>query len=308
MVATIAATVGDNLGFALGYYGGRPLLARYQAFFQNSRRDCAAGRRSCSRAMARSRSFLRALSSACGSSPGRMAGVLRMPWRKFVIFNFLGAALWVTVISGAGYLSASIGSGWSGALSGLTSAVAIVAAGGASCSWWRSRRARTKWSIRRVTFCTGRSLHQCDYTVRVSRASSISSRSNVRGSRRLHRLRPSRNSDEEEHMKKIGFLTLLILVTVLFTLAFSAAAAGPKARPQPSRSGGSSCALRQRLPAAHPHIHEALEVDAGAKHHLETADMISTAIGSRRSSTWIRRSTKLRSANRSRRPEVAQKN
>ena len=29
-------------------------------------------------------------------------------------------------------------------------------------------------------------------------------------------------------MKKIGFLTLLIIATVLFTIAFSAAAAGPK--------------------------------------------------------------------------------
>ena len=31
VVATIAATLGDNLGFALGYYGGRPLLLRYQS-------------------------------------------------------------------------------------------------------------------------------------------------------------------------------------------------------------------------------------------------------------------------------------
>ena len=29
VVATIAATIGDNLGFALGYYGGRWLLERY---------------------------------------------------------------------------------------------------------------------------------------------------------------------------------------------------------------------------------------------------------------------------------------
>ena len=36
---------------------------------------------------------------------GPLAGVLRMPWRKFAVFNFLGAALWVTVISSAGYLS-----------------------------------------------------------------------------------------------------------------------------------------------------------------------------------------------------------
>src|SRR6202011_2834418 len=34
VVATIAATLGDNLGFALGYYGGRPLLVRYQALFR----------------------------------------------------------------------------------------------------------------------------------------------------------------------------------------------------------------------------------------------------------------------------------
>jgi len=28
VVATLAATVGDNLGYALGYYGGRPLVLR----------------------------------------------------------------------------------------------------------------------------------------------------------------------------------------------------------------------------------------------------------------------------------------
>ena len=34
---------------------------------------------------------------------GPMAGVLRMDWKKFSFFNFLGAALWVTVISVVGY-------------------------------------------------------------------------------------------------------------------------------------------------------------------------------------------------------------
>ena len=27
-----------------------------------------------------------------------------MPWKKFVVFNFLGAILWVTVIASAGFL------------------------------------------------------------------------------------------------------------------------------------------------------------------------------------------------------------
>jgi len=32
-----------------------------------------------------------------------MAGILRMPWKSFAIFNLLGAALWVSAISLAGY-------------------------------------------------------------------------------------------------------------------------------------------------------------------------------------------------------------
>jgi len=38
-----------------------------------------------------------------------MAGALRMPWKRFAVFNALGAALWVTVISVVGY---SFGSRW----------------------------------------------------------------------------------------------------------------------------------------------------------------------------------------------------
>ena len=44
VVATIAATLGDNLGFALGYYGGRPLLERYQALFRIQQSNADAGR------------------------------------------------------------------------------------------------------------------------------------------------------------------------------------------------------------------------------------------------------------------------
>src|SRR5215475_9381111 len=36
VVATTAATLGDNLGFALGYYGGRRLQVRYQRIFRIS--------------------------------------------------------------------------------------------------------------------------------------------------------------------------------------------------------------------------------------------------------------------------------
>jgi membrane protein DedA with SNARE-associated domain len=36
VIATCAATLGDNLGYAIGRYGGRPLLDRYQPVFRIS--------------------------------------------------------------------------------------------------------------------------------------------------------------------------------------------------------------------------------------------------------------------------------
>jgi hypothetical protein len=89
-----------------------------------------------------------------------------------------------------------------------------------------------------------------------------------------HRLRPSRNSDEEEHMKKIGFLTLLTMATVLFTLAFPAAAAGPKApvAPAPAVAAAPAAPAVAPVPERHPHIDEALESMRAAKHHLESAE------------------------------------
>jgi hypothetical protein len=90
----------------------------------------------------------------------------------------------------------------------------------------------------------------------------------------LHRLRPSRNSDEEERVKKIGFLTLLIMASLLFTLAFPAAAPGPKvlAAPAPAVAAAPAAPAVAPVPERHPHIDEALESMRAAKHHLETAD------------------------------------
>ncbi len=103
LVAIIAATLGDNLGFAIGYYGGRPLLARYQAFFRIRERTLERGEELFARYGAITVFFGRFV-IGMRVIAGPLAGVLRMPWRTFMAFNFLGAALWVTVISAAGYL------------------------------------------------------------------------------------------------------------------------------------------------------------------------------------------------------------
>jgi membrane-associated protein len=139
VVATIAATLGDNLGYALGHQGGRPLLQRYQSIFAIQEKTLARGEDLFARYGALTVFFARFV-VGLRIIAGPLAGVLRMPWRKFVIFNFMGAALWVTMISTAGYV---FGQHW-GRLERLVKrfdlvlgALAVIAA---VYLWWRSRR------------------------------------------------------------------------------------------------------------------------------------------------------------------------
>lgn len=103
VIATGAATLGDNLGYAIGHYGGRPLLERYHKLFHVEPSALARGETLFSRYGAFTIFFARFV-FGMRVVAGPLAGVLHMPWRAFLLFNFLGAAVWVTVISGAGYL------------------------------------------------------------------------------------------------------------------------------------------------------------------------------------------------------------
>lgn len=82
-------------------------------------------------------------------------------------------------------------------------------------------------------------------------------------------------------MKKLGFIGLLVAATLLFTVAFPAAAAGPQASSvAPVAAVAPVSAVAPVAPVAaiaapeppHPHIHEALESMRAAKHHLESAE------------------------------------
>ncbi len=139
VVATVAATLGDNLGFALGYYGGRPLLLRYQSIFRIHDKTIAQGESLFARFGAVTIFFARFV-FGMRIIAGPMAGVLRMPWRKFLVFNFLGAAAWVTVISGAGYL---FGQHWrrlERIIKRVDLSVVIVVVVLVVVWWWRNRR------------------------------------------------------------------------------------------------------------------------------------------------------------------------
>jgi len=139
VVATLAATLGDNLGYVLGHYGGRPVLQRYQAIFRIQDKTLARGEGLFERYGAVTIFFARFI-FGMRIIAGPLAGVLRMPWRKFLLFNFLGASLWVTVISVVGYL---FGQHWGRLerwIKRFDVALAIVAVLAVAFWWWRSRR------------------------------------------------------------------------------------------------------------------------------------------------------------------------
>ncbi len=102
LAGTLAAAAGDNLGYLIGHHGGRPLLDRWKHWFHISQRHLARGERLFRRHGAVAVFFARFI-FGMRVVAGPLAGVLRMPWRRFVVFNLLGAITWVSVISLVGY-------------------------------------------------------------------------------------------------------------------------------------------------------------------------------------------------------------
>jgi membrane protein DedA with SNARE-associated domain len=100
------ALLGDNIGFAIGHFGGRRLVERYGRYiFLTPERLNVATRFFESHGgkiiiIAR---FVEGLRQANGI----IAGTSGMHWARFLFFNAIGAALWVLVWTSVGYFSGS---------------------------------------------------------------------------------------------------------------------------------------------------------------------------------------------------------
>jgi membrane protein DedA with SNARE-associated domain len=103
-IAIAAAVLGDNIGYAIGHFGGRRLVLRFgrYVFLTPNRLDTAERffTRHGGKVVTIAR-FVEGLRQANGI----IAGITRMPWRRFLAFNTLGAVLWVGVWAGLGYLA-----------------------------------------------------------------------------------------------------------------------------------------------------------------------------------------------------------
>jgi membrane protein DedA with SNARE-associated domain len=100
----IAAIIGDNIGFAIGHFGGRALALRWgkYVFLTEERLDKAEAffdrRGAIVITFAR---FVEGLRQANGI----IAGITGMHWLRFLIFNAIGAALWVGTWVSLGYFA-----------------------------------------------------------------------------------------------------------------------------------------------------------------------------------------------------------
>ncbi len=104
MVGFVAAVIGDNIGFAIGHFGGRALALRWgkYIFLTEERLDKAEVffARHGGKIIVVAR-FIEGLRQANGI----IAGIAGMRWLRFLAFNALGAALWVGTWVSLGYLA-----------------------------------------------------------------------------------------------------------------------------------------------------------------------------------------------------------
>jgi membrane protein DedA with SNARE-associated domain len=104
LIAWAAAVLGDNIGYAIGAFGGRRLVARYGRYvlITEERLDKAAAffERHGGKVVVVAR-FIEGLRQVNGI----VAGTSAMTWRRFLVFNGLGAALWVGTWSAVGYFA-----------------------------------------------------------------------------------------------------------------------------------------------------------------------------------------------------------
>lgn len=103
LASLIGAILGDNFGYAVGRFGGQPLIFRFMRFFRIPKRYLIKAQQQFQHwgpwavFFGRFPALLRILA-------GPLAGMLRMPFWKFFLLNASGAALWAAVIVGIAYV------------------------------------------------------------------------------------------------------------------------------------------------------------------------------------------------------------
>lgn len=143
-VAIAGATLGDNFGYWIGYYGGWPFLLRIgkllrapesqllnvrERFTENAGKAVLLGR------------FVALLRILAGP----LAGIVRMPYWHFLLCNLIGAATWASVMVSLTYflgrlIPLPVIVGW---IAQFTVLALIIVLAWIGALWWLEARQRT---------------------------------------------------------------------------------------------------------------------------------------------------------------------
>lgn len=139
LVGIASCTAGDNLGYLFGRKAGRRLIAHWRRALLITDRDLAGGE-----ALIRRHGFLAIFVArwiwGFRIMAGPLAGLLRMRWKDFLLFNFLGAVAWVSTIATLGFLFGQFATIYGMfEKADLTLSLVII---GISLYWWHRYRKR----------------------------------------------------------------------------------------------------------------------------------------------------------------------
>jgi membrane protein DedA with SNARE-associated domain len=141
IAAALGAVAGDNIGYFLGSRLGREWLLRRGSRFGLRKRSLARVERFFERQGPKAVFFGRFVGFARALVPF-VAGASEMPYRKFVVYDAIGAALWTIGFVTLGYV---VGASWQAAekwisRSGLVVAGIVLVA--VTVVWFRRRRSK----------------------------------------------------------------------------------------------------------------------------------------------------------------------
>ncbi|TAM83072.1 MAG: DedA family protein [Acidobacteria bacterium] len=108
LVAIAGATLGDSMGFLIGLFGGRAFVDRFIRSFPIVRNSFDHSQVLFMK-YGQWAVFTGRFITGLRMFAGIIAGLFRMPYRRFLLFNFTGAAIWAIAVIYVGYL---FGNSW----------------------------------------------------------------------------------------------------------------------------------------------------------------------------------------------------
>jgi membrane protein DedA with SNARE-associated domain len=140
VIAASAAIIGDNLGYVLGRHGGRRLLVRPGPLLEHRHRLLDSGEKFFDKHGAKS-VFLARFFTGVRVTGAWMAGINRMHWRTFLLYNALGGICWAALFGLLGYYFGDAAERFLHS-AGLVAAIGlgVVIALGVGWLWLRRRR------------------------------------------------------------------------------------------------------------------------------------------------------------------------